>query len=161
MIETNALQHIPGMQPVRHTAAASISPDDGGLASVWFTLVQHSWTSLVLVPGDRNGSAVALAWALAEFGRPYQTDPIYVLNAERMGPSDIPLVVDTLRDGITLGGRVLVAVSSPLSHHSTVPVTRAADAAVLLVRLGVTELKCARHTVASIGSSCFVGSITV
>jgi hypothetical protein len=160
MNEANSLQHVPGIQPVHSVSKASIIDDDRW-ATVWFTLMEHAWTSLVLVPADKEGSAVPIAWALAEFGRPYQEDSIYVLNAERVSPADVPGVVDALRDGFGLGARVLVAVNSPLARHATIPVARAADAAVLLVELGRTDVKSARYTIDSIGAGCFVGSIAI
>jgi hypothetical protein len=159
MPETSSLQRFAGFEPVHRVGASPIAPYSDHLSELWFKLSEHDWTSLALVPAERGSSAVSLACALAEFGRPYQSGPLHVLNMERMNPSQVPDMLQALRDAAMSGARVLIAVGSPLAHHIAVPVTRAADAAILVVKLGRTETRQARRTIACIGPSYFVGTV--
>jgi hypothetical protein len=44
--------------------------------------------------------------------------------------------------------------------YNAIPIARAADASVLLVKVGATALGDAKKTVNMIGRQCFIGSIT-
>lgn len=159
--ELNALQRPAAMQQVHPVRANGTAPQDGRWAPLWFQLVQHEWSSIALIPAERDASTTEIAWALAEFGRPFQKEPIYVLTTEHMSPPEVPGVVDALHQWSASGIRVLVALGSPLVQHMTVPLARAADASVLVVRLGTAETRTARSTIDAVGPACFVGSIVL
>ena len=154
---------------ITHAAARSLAGATRARASspgeewppVWFTLVQHEWTSLVLVPAVAGMSTLALARALAAAGRLYEERTVCCLEAEHVPPTAVRKVVQDLRDRSATGERTVVAVSSPLDDHGAVPIARAADAAVLIVPLGDASLKDARKTMAAIGAASFIGAITV
>lgn len=127
----------------------------------WFTLLRSPWTSLVLVPARAGASALFAAEALAEIGRRHQREPIQVINAEQISSGDLRTVLNTI---VQLSGsttRLLIAVSSPLTHDAAIPAARAADAAVLLVGVGRTPVADARRTIDAIGAQTFIGAIAV
>jgi hypothetical protein len=162
-VET-ARQVAPAVPPAHPAPATSGTPSQSDLGyweQVWFTLVKQQWTSLAIVPTHPQKSALGAARALAEVGRPYQVEPVDVLDAEQLVPGDVPAALGALLAETEARARVLIAVRSPLDHAAAIPLVRAADAAVLLVHLGESELSRARRTIACIGAAHFVGSITV
>jgi hypothetical protein len=128
---------------------------------VWFSLVQHEWTSIVLVPARPGMSTLGVARALAAAGRLYEERTVCCLEAEHVPPTAVRKVIADLRDRSATGERTVVAVSSPLDDHGAVPIARAADAAVLVVPLGEAGLAEAKKTIAAIGAGSFIGAITV
>jgi hypothetical protein len=130
-------------------------------ARLWFTLVRYPWRSLALVPADPSISSLTAAHALSEAGRPYQRDPVYVVDAERVAPTVVIGVLGSLSTDEAGETKTLIAVRSPLLHQPAIPIVRTADAAVLLVRLGTSDIRQARRTLESIGGGHFIGSVSV
>jgi len=158
-----SLQIAPAMPPA-HPAPALAMPSQADLGhweQLWFTLLKQQWMSLAIVPTHPQISALSAARALAEVGRPYQVEPVDVLDAERLVPGDVPAALAALLAETDARARVIIAVRSPLDHAAAIPLVRAADGAVLLVHLGQSELSRARRTIACIGTAHFVGSIAV
>ena len=130
-------------------------------AQSWFTMVRHPWSSLVLVPADQGTSALVVARRLAEIALEYHHEPIAVVDAERLTAKDLGALLPQIEERTRAGGRVLIAVPSPLVHYAAVPIARSADAAVLLVGIGRTAFSQARKTVECVGGASFIGCITV
>src|SRR3982074_1756223 len=118
-------------------------------AQLWFTLARFPWRSLALVPADPSISSLSAAHALSEAGRPYQRDPGYVGDAERVAPNDVIGILGSLSADEAGETKTLIAVRSPLLHQPAIPIVRTADAAVLLVRLGTSDIEHARRTLES------------
>jgi hypothetical protein len=114
-----------------------------------------------VVPGHRHASALFAANALAEVGRRYQSEPIHVIDAERIASGDVGSVLATIEERSAVGTRVIMAVSSPLTHDAAIPAARAADAAVLVVRIGQARIEEARRTLECVGAGTFIGSVAV
>jgi hypothetical protein len=129
-------------------------------SAVWFALSQHAWSSLAVVPAHPSVSALHVSCAIAEIGQQYEEGGVMVLDAERVAPETVRNLSAGLDERGSARQRTLVAVSSPLVDPAAVPVVRMADAAVLVVPLGTTELDWARRTIASISAGYFLGSIT-
>ncbi len=141
--------------------AGTSTVDAGEWAHLWFTLEQHGWGSLALVPADPGTSAWPLAERLAGAARAYQATPVEVIDAEHAAPEDVQQVIGAVGGRAAAGARVLVVLASPLVRAPAIPLARAADAALLVVPLGTGVVGDARRTVAAVGHPHFVGSITV
>ena len=129
-------------------------------SAAWFSLSQHAWSSLAIVPAHPSVSALDVACAIAEVGQQFEEAGVMVLDAERVQPETLRHLQAGLAERGSARKRTLVAVSSPLVDPAAVPVVRMADAAVLVVPLGLTELGWARRTIVSISAGYFLGSIT-
>lgn len=127
----------------------------------WFSLLQAQWNSLVLVPADPGDSTVFAAKALADVGRLYQFEPIQVINAGDVASGDLQGVLGTIQQFNGSAARLLIAVSSPLTHDAAIPAARAADAAVLVVGMGTSSMVNARRTIDCIGASHFIGAVAL
>ncbi len=144
--------------PIRGRVSGPISSNHWTL--VWFSLIEHPWTSMVIVPAEATASSIAVARALADVGNAYEEQGVQLIEAERLPPALARHVIATMTKRADAGARTVVAVSSPLVDYNAIPIARAADASVLLVQVGATALDDAKKTVNMIGRPCFIGSIT-
>jgi hypothetical protein len=106
------------------------------------------------VPACAEDPAVNVARALAEIGK------VDFIDAENATPSSCTRVTQDLLAHAT-HGRVVVAVDPVVSNPAALPVVLAADAALICITLGQTEIASARRTVELIGSERFIGCVTV
>lgn len=126
---------------------------------VWFSLIEHPWTSLVIVPADASSSAIPVARALSDIGNTYEDQDVQLIEAERLPPAITRHVISTMTKRAEAGARTIVAVSSPLVDYNAIPIARAADACILIVRVGDSAIADAKKTVNMIGRACFLGSL--
>lgn len=144
--------------PIRGRVSGPMSSNQWAL--VWFTLIEHPWTSIVIVPAEANASSIAVARALTDVGNTYEEQGVQLIEAERLPPAIARHVIATMTKRADSGARTVVAVASPLVDYNAIPIARAADASVMLVKVGATALSDAKKTVNMIGRQCFIGSIT-
>ncbi len=78
-----------------------------------------------------------------------------------MNLNDTSRLIIEMTSHAASGGLVIVALDSVLSNQAGIPVALAADAALLCVTMGDTELDAARRTVSLVGKDRFVGTVTV
>lgn len=138
------------------------------IQALWFALARRNWTSLVLVPADRGGSAASIATALADVGRRLSetpvtffimADPVNYASAGNMlsasgstGPGSELLVVAP-------AGRVIVAIQPVVVEPLGLAVTQATQTVVLCIEAGRTRLAAARRTVELIGRERVAGCL--
>jgi hypothetical protein len=128
--------------------------------SVWFALAKHPWDSLAIVPAGSGLSTVPTARYLAAAAKMFEERPFTLIEAEGIAPAMVRDVIGSVTDRVAAGERVLIAVGSPLKDYSAIPIARAANAAVLLVRLTQTRSRDANRTIDTVGRGHFLGSIT-
>lgn len=130
-------------------------------ARLWFSAVRHPWLSLVLVPASVETSALAAARALTEAAAGYGLRPVRLIDATQVEPSGTGAIIGTIADGTANGDQVVIAVASPEKSPVAIPIARAADAAALVVTLGVERMASARGAIAAVGAESFIGSVVV
>lgn len=150
----------------RHARRTHDAPGDGrGGAdewpAVWFTLVEQEWSSLALVAAHPEQSTRRAAQRLADVARQYDERPVHVLDGEHVTPAAVRDLTRTLAELVGSGARVLLALSSPVADFGAIPLAREADAAVLLVPLGLSRAGIAQRAVRLIGEQRFIGAITM
>jgi hypothetical protein len=59
-------------------------PDDLQYQELWFSLGRRPWSSVVLVPADRSGSADEVASRLAEVGKRISRSPVTAITARSL-----------------------------------------------------------------------------
>jgi hypothetical protein len=138
------------------------------MQQLWFSLQRLEWSTLVMVPADREMSAMDIGRPLYEVGRLAMGDKLRLLDAREVNVTRTAALILDMTGGSSprAGGtpfsdRVLVIIESILSHPSGVPVALAADAAVLCVEMGKTSISAARETLQILGAQRFVGCITL
>lgn len=144
-----------------HDASADGRSGADEWPAVWFTLVEQEWSSLALVPAHPDQSSRRAAQRLADIARQYEERPVHVLEAEHVTPAAVRDLIRTMGELVDGGARVLVALSSPVADVGAIPLAREADAAVLLVPLGLSRAGIAQRAVRLIGEQRFVGAIAM
>lgn len=146
-------------------AAPNVGPASGATeewSRVWFNLSGRAWRSLALVPAAPDDtSALPLAERFAECARAYQSDVVRVVDGRDAEPAEVAALTAALAEQSAGHERVLLVLASPVERAAAIPLARAAEAALLVVPLGVAAVHDARQAVAAVGHAHFLGSVTM
>jgi hypothetical protein len=150
--------------PVR--ADAGPVPGDATLPEalwqqIWFAARRRPWSSLALVPAHPGTSALFIAEALVSVGGLHGERPVKLLDAEGAQLSDVAPMLKSLAAIVGREEIAVVAVDGPGDHAATIPIVRAADAAILVVPLGASCFRDARRAMDLVGRDRFVGAVTL
>jgi len=135
--------------------------DDPKTQQLWLALQQRPWRSLAVVAASKGIGTLKVANDLAKIAWWYTGQPTCVFD---MRDLSLRLLDHQLRDmgGQLKGGeRVFIALRSSAENPTAVPLARAADVAVLCVRLGATDAKSAERTLEAVGRNRFIGTLLV
>jgi hypothetical protein len=132
---------------------------DIGLQNLWLSLQKTSWQVLAVVPATRQIGGLEVANLIAEVAWHYRGEPTVVLDLRDINLRVVEYHKKEIEAHTKKGASVIVALSAIQQNPSTIALARAADAAVLVVRLGDTSMKSATSTVAEIGHDHFAGMI--
>jgi hypothetical protein len=159
----------PRDEPIRlgHSRGASLPPLD--LQQLWFSTLRWDWSSLALVPAGSNGSVVRIAKALAQIGNRHGGRP--VTRSEGTSLSTSGELAEDISGQFTVNTpsigserwkqRTIIALDPVVTDPAGIPVALAADAALLFVELGKTNIAEAQKTVRLIGRDHFRGCILI
>jgi hypothetical protein len=148
-------------RPVRNARHSAHATQSNQWPEVWFALAEHQWSSLVVIPAHAETSASSTVRAIVAAARLYDDRTINVLDADDLAASGVRDIVAHMADRGRAGELNIVALPSPLRNHATVPIARAADAAVLLVPLGKAGFADSRRAIEMVGRQLFIGGINI
>lgn len=152
------------------------------LQELWFATRRRPWRSLVVVPASPGRSALPIALALAEVGGVIRMSPVQLVDASGMDLNRIAVLAmditgEPAGSSWTSGSggpsreigssryhderAMIVAIDSVLANPLAVPLALAADAVLLMVEYGATDLASAHHTLELIGRERVVGAVLV
>jgi hypothetical protein len=134
---------------------------DLALQTLWVSLQRRSWKSLAVLAASAGVETLGVANTLARMGWSYTGRPSCVLDLRDLGPRLMDHQIQSMAAQLEEGERVFVALKSPAENPTASPIAMAADAIVLCVELGRTDMKTAQQTVAAIGHERFVGTILI
>jgi hypothetical protein len=140
---------------------SSMSDNDVDLQKLWIALQRKAWRVLAVVPTTRELSSLAAANVLAEVAWRYHGDPTIVLDLRDVGLRLVEYQQKEIASHVEQGNAVILALSPISLNAAAIPLARGADAAVLLVRYGVTPLAAAEHAIEEIGHDKFSGTLVV
>jgi hypothetical protein len=102
-----------------------------------------------------------VASALVDTARAYRLRPVRIVNGAGLPAQQLTPLLDELT--AARGGelRTVVTLDDPRAAPSSAPLLVAADAALLLVRLGASELRSVEEAVALVGRERVVGCVVV
>jgi hypothetical protein len=134
---------------------------------LWFTLSRMPWRSLALVPVDEDGSTAGIATALTDVARRLRQIPVTFLlmtgSIDYASAGKFVTSVATREDASAERGRaeprVIVSVPPVIVEPLALAVTGAADAVLLYVRRGHSQLAATSRTLDLIGRDRVVGSV--
>jgi hypothetical protein len=152
------------------------------LQELWFATRRREWRTLVVMPASGGTSALPIAKALGEVGGFIRMSPVQVIQAEGMDLGKIASLVIDINSAATSaawtmnapmarapGGwepsvrldATIVALDPVVSNPLVLPVALAADAVLLCVELGTTQLEAARRTIELVGRDRIIGSVVI
>jgi hypothetical protein len=135
--------------------------DDVRMQHLWLGLERRPWRSLAIVSASKGVATLAAAHSLAKIAWWYTGAPTCVFD---MRDLSLRLLEHQLRDMASQlhgGERVFIALRSTSENPTAVPLAQAADAAVLCVELGKTDMKAAQRTLDAVGRQKFLGTLLV
>jgi hypothetical protein len=139
----------------------SASSDDVDLQKLWIALQRKAWRVLAVVPATRELSSLAAANVIADVAWRYRGEPTTVLDLREVGLRLVDYQQKEIAAQVEQGNAVIVALASISDNAAAIPLARGADAAVLLVRLGETEIAAAERAIEEIGYDKFSGTLVV
>ncbi len=142
-------------------AAAEKEPPSSEVQRLWFAALRKDWSSLAVLPAHPEGSAEGVARALAKVASIHKDEGVKVISARGADLSATSRLIIDMTSHVAQGGLCILVLDSVLNNPAGIPLALAADAALLCVELGEADGESARRTVDLIGSSRFVGAVTV
>lgn len=125
------------------------------------TCLRGSWHSLAVVPAAPQLSASVVASALVDVSNLVRGQQARLFSAEGLEMVGVSKIIVDVTHHVDDGGLAIVTVDSVVAKQTGIPMTLAADAALLVVHLGATRMEDARRTVELIGEKKFIGAVTI
>lgn len=128
---------------------------------IWFSVRQHGWTSLALVPSHPGIGVLRFAEALAATGRVQGERPVTVIDATALHMENLQQLTESIAAAVTRGDWVIVPVETISENPSAIAIIQATSSALLLVRLGESLLTSAQNALHAVGRDRFIGSVVI
>lgn len=146
---------------VPHALATAAAALQNEWAQIWFAVQREPWQALVLVPAAPGASSLGAARAMLDVAKIYNLFSIQLLDATGVRPEDAGARIADIEDSLATGERVIVAIDSPLTNPSSIPIARAATSALLLVPLATARTRDAQRSIDIVGRERFLGSVAM
>jgi hypothetical protein len=138
------------------------------IQELWFATLRRPWRTLALIPSHPGRSALPLARALAQFGSFHRRRPLTVLSAEGMGLQEIAEMTIEMEFGASvIGGAsadpapTIIVLEPIITNPLGTALALCADAVLLCVSYGSSDLEGARKTIEQIGAERFIGCVAL
>jgi len=128
---------------------------------IWFSIRQHTWSSLALVPSHAGIDVIKLAHTLVASGHLQGERPVGLIDATGVQLANVQQVIASLTSVAERGEHAIVPVDAIHDNPSTIAIVQAVSMALLVVRLGESLLTSAQTTLDVVGRTKFIGSIVV
>ena len=149
-------------EPLALAAAQQANPRlPAELQQLWFTLLRHRWSTLVVMPAHAGGSSLALARALAEVGRLHRGSRPMLIDARGADLGRAPSLIMDMTTHVDNGGLVLVAADPVVENQLGIPLALAANAVLLSVTLGTATHGSVEQTLELVGRHRVLGCVTM
>jgi hypothetical protein len=133
--------------------------DDVRYQQLWLATQKKPWRSLAVVGASPDLDTVGVAELLSKIAWWYRGEPSCVFDLRDASLRLVEYQVHEIAMQVDAGLRVILALRSIGENPTAIPLARAADAVVLCVGLGKTELKAAEKTIEQIGRDRVLGCI--
>ena len=122
-------------------------------------VLRAEWSTLALVSAGAGAPVRSFARALVEAARTYRLRPVKDLSVPELAASQIPPLADALAEARGADSRAVMAVEDPLANPACAPLLMAAEAVLLVVRLGVSEFRPLAEIVELAGRERVIGCV--
>jgi hypothetical protein len=122
---------------------------------------RRAWRSLAVISGGAEVQSISAANMLARMAWRYSGEAASIFDLRDVSLRLVEHQLREIRAQVEAGDRVFIALRSVSENPAAESVAREADALVLCVALGTTNVKSARRTVEAIGRERFLGCLLV
>lgn len=137
--------------------------DEYDVQELWYRLLSHPWSCLVVVAPDRTPKTLRLARSLAEFGTLHRRRPVQLIDALQFDLDRAAAIVQMVEPGADAPPlpepRFVIALDSPLVNPIAIEVLTAVDAVLMLLEKGVSQIPQARKIIETAGRERLVGAV--
>ena len=148
------------IQPVGGSNWTSVW-DDVRLQKLWLSTQRREWRSLAVVGSSKEIDTLWLAELIANLAWSYRGTPSCVFDLRDMSLRLIEHHEQEVASQVREGQTVTIALRSISENPTALPMARSADAVILCLGLGSTDLKAAAQAVEEIGRDRIIGTIVV
>ena len=127
---------------------------------LWFATLKKEWNSLAVLPAHPGGTATQIGKALAKVASLQKDSSIKLISAEGTDLAGASRLIIEMTSHVAQGGLAIVVLDSVISNPAGIPVALAADAALLCVQLGQSDIDSGKRTLELLGEAKFVGAVT-
>jgi hypothetical protein len=138
---------------------AKAPPADWSERWALLAVLRAEWSTLAVVATDASAAGPAVATALAEMTRAFRLRPVRALDASGASAPQIALLQDEVAASRAGEARLVIAMDDPRAAPDCVPLLAALDAALLLVRIGASEIRAVEEIVALVGRERVIGCV--
>jgi hypothetical protein len=135
--------------------------DDVRLQKLWLSTQRREWRSLALVGANNTIDTLWIAELIANLAWSYRGTPSCVFDLRDMSLRLVKHHEEDVAAQVRDGQIVTIALRSIYENPTAVPMARSADAVLLCVGLGTTDIKLAEQTITEIGRDRVIGAIVV
>lgn len=135
--------------------------DELELQNLWVALQKKAWRVLAVVAATPEGASLEVATALVDLARDEAGENATVLDLRDVKLRFVESEKAHIEQLRTKSGLLVVALSSPDRSPAGLALARAADAAVIVVRLGETPMKTVTRAADEIGRDKVLGAVVV
>ena len=143
--------------PERRLVATPVFPPSPAVQQLWFAAQQRPWSTLAIVAAHRRDGAFALAEALVSVGRLTDSGEVDLLNGQGGGLGDVAQQLAAMTAARARGAQMVVVTDPVVISPVALPLLRDADAVVLVLTLGRSQLSAAERTLDLIGRDRVIG----
>jgi hypothetical protein len=135
--------------------------DNVRLQHLWLALHRRPWRSLAVMSATKGVATIEVSNTLAKMAWWYAGKATCVLDMRDLSLRLVKHQLDDMAAQFERAQRVFLALRSAAENPTAVLVARAADATVLCVELGKTNIKEALATIEAVGRDRVLGTILV
>jgi hypothetical protein len=143
--------------PERRLVATPAFPPSAAVQQLWFAAQQRPWSTLAIVAAHGRDGAFALAEALVAVGRLTDSGEVDLLNGQGGGLADVAHQLGAMAAVRARGAQMIVVTDPVVVSPVALPLLRAADAVVLVLTLGRSQLAAAERTLDLVGRERVIG----
>ena len=135
--------------------------EDVRLQKLWLALQRRPWRTLAVLAASEPSDTMEIAEVLAQIAWCYRGEPTTVLDLRDVSLRLAEYQMHEAEGQAESGVRILVGLRSIVENPASALVAHQADAALLCVELGRTDLKSALQTVEEVGRQKLLGTVLV
>jgi hypothetical protein len=134
--------------------------DHADLQRIWLGTQTRAWRTLAVVPVDEGMSSYEAASLITMLGL-HQGESVGLADLRDAPLNRVGAFLELVTTMVSRGQRVVFATRSITENLATIRLARAADAVILCVSIGSTQIGLVAEAIKQIGKERFIGSMLI